>query len=101
MYPILLFCFFSGPADSTHLPDQSTASRQYGTFNLSVITAASSSSTFNSTYTVEPDTVVDPPSVLTDTSGDQADQAHPSHVDLTASFDITRRDVEDPTEVHE
>jgi hypothetical protein len=65
-YPIvcmfLYFIFyFSGPAESTHLNQSLEQRHDYGVFNISVITAASSIfNCLNTTYTAPADTTEDP-----------------------------------------
>jgi hypothetical protein len=69
-----------------------------GVFNISVITAASSTSNcLNTTYTTPADTTED--TAPADTTADLP--AAPIHAELTASFDVTRRDIQDPPEILE
>jgi hypothetical protein len=79
--------YFSGPAESTHLNHSLEQRHDYGVFNISVITAASSTSNcLNTTYTTPADTTED--TAPADTTSDLP--AAPTHAELTASFDVTR-----------
>ena len=99
--------YFSGPAESTHLNQSLEQRHDYGVFNISEITAASSTSNcLNTTYTdpVPTDTTDPEPADTTDpapadTTSDLP--AAPTHAELKASFDVTRRDIQDPHEILE
>ena len=70
----------------------------YGEFNITVNTAASSTSNcLNTTYTAPADTTED--TAPADTTADLP--AALTHAELTASFDVTRRDIQDPPEILE
>jgi hypothetical protein len=90
--------YFSGPAESTHLNQSMEQRHDYGEFNITVNTAASSTSNcLNTTYTAPADTTED--TAPADTTADLP--AALTHAELTASFDVTRRDIQDPPEILE
>ena len=60
-------------------------------------TAIFSSASFNTTYAVLPVVDTDPAEPEDIEVDQEPAAATPSHVDLTDSFDITCRDIEDPT----
>jgi hypothetical protein len=99
--------YFSGPAESTHLNQSLEQRHDYGVFNISVITAASSTSNcLNTTYTTPADTTEDtaPADTTEDTAPADTTADLPAaltHAELTASFDVTRRDIQDPPEILE
>ncbi|XP_076075940.1 uncharacterized protein LOC143046725 [Mytilus galloprovincialis] len=89
----------SGPVNSTVITDVSDQPiPDYGTFNLSVISAANSTNNLNRTFTISRDP--DQPTEA-DTTG-APDQTIPdTEPNLTASFDVTRRPIEDQPEILE
>ena len=99
--------YFSGPAESTHLNQSMEQRHDYGEFNITVNTAASSTSNcLNTTYTAPADTTEDtaPADTTEDTAPADTTADLPAaltHAELTASFDITRRDIQDPPEILE
>ncbi|XP_052093609.1 uncharacterized protein LOC127729772 [Mytilus californianus] len=93
----------SCPVNSTHITDVSDQPiPDYGTFNLSVISAANTTNSLNTTFTIsrEPDHTTE---VESDPAGapEQTIPEPDTEPNLTASFDVTRRPIEDQQEILE
>ncbi|XP_052077928.1 uncharacterized protein LOC127715834 [Mytilus californianus] len=93
----------SCPVNSIHITDVSDQPiPDYGTFNLSVISAANNTNSLNTTFTIsrEPDHTTE---VESDPAGapEQTIPEPDTEPNLTASFDVTRRPIEDQQEILE